>query len=190
MTETAPAQAQAVATPRPLAPAQGERVDALSVTFSWSPVEGAEDYVLQVATESDFQAPLVSLHTGPVTSVTLYDALPKAQEQEIVWRVRAANQSAWGPAARFVAVDPEAVFSQEVEEAAEPTADPEWEARREELLAAMALEEQDQVSSRQVAIALGVIVVSFLVLFLVLLVAGQVVYQEEIYDGIRRIGGG
>jgi len=184
MPETASAPAQAVAAPHPLSPNGGERVDALTVEFSWSAVPGAEDYVLEVASDGDFKEPLVSLHTGPTTSVTLYDSLPAEQEQEVHWRVRAADRKAWGPAGHFRALDPEALFDLEAERAAAeapPAVHPEWEARRAEATAALSLEDREMVNPTQVALVLGVIVVSFVLLLLVLLFMGQVTFQGEVF---------
>lgn len=86
--------------PTPLAPEND--VDLIySPTLSWTAVEGAKQYVLEIDTEDDFPSPQTC--TCYTTNFTWYKNL--SNDQEYYWRVKAVdnakNSSPWSPVRRF-----------------------------------------------------------------------------------------
>ena len=91
--------------PRPISPADNARVPYL-VTFRWSEVPGSAGYVIQVAEDEAFAAPLLVDDTvvDPVFEVGLPVAGP------LWWRVRAVGETGapgpWSAIRRFGIVPP------------------------------------------------------------------------------------
>lgn len=81
--------------PQPVQPVDGDPVDGRAAVFAWEPSPNAVLYELQVAPRPDFATPVAGLSVEPVTSLTLYSALPE-DGSTFYWRVRAQ-----GPADSF-----------------------------------------------------------------------------------------
>ncbi len=88
-------------TPRPVAPADGARVEAGSITFRWEPLSGdaaggSAAYGVQVAGGADFKDLLFDERVGTQPELTL-SSLPRKTGVELYWRVRQQKASgAWG----------------------------------------------------------------------------------------------
>lgn len=85
------AQALVLGTPTLLAPANGAQGVALPPVVSWTAITGAQAYVLQVATTSDFAT--VVTRTATVTSIELPGLL---NNTTYYWRVRAYGSGVYG----------------------------------------------------------------------------------------------
>jgi hypothetical protein len=106
--------------PTPLQPVSGGPVDGEAAVFTWSPPRQAADYELQVATNPDFEAPLVGLPVEPSTSLTLYDVLPQ-DGSTLYWRIRAQRRddafTPWSDPVPFTATTDAQVRSHEADQA-------------------------------------------------------------------------
>ncbi len=87
---------RAMAAPTPLMPVAGAPVDSVSVPMSWTPVDGATAYHLQVTRSPDFSDIDLDLPLGPSSALTLVKLLPQT-DVRYVWRVRAQMASGWTP---------------------------------------------------------------------------------------------
>lgn len=97
---------QALDTPELVAPANAATDQPVAVTLSWSGVDGATSYCVQVATSSDFAAPVVDVDGVTATSYLVNELQPGTT---YYWRVKAKNsllESAFAAAFSFTVVDP------------------------------------------------------------------------------------
>ena len=69
-------------------------VDARDVTFAWEPVEGAEEYHLEVAADSSFESPVVDERVGTATELTP-DVDFAEDGRTYYWRVLARDARGW-----------------------------------------------------------------------------------------------
>lgn len=177
-TSSSPRTAQV---PRPLAPVEGQSIDASAVPFSWSDdVPGP--YTFQLAHDEQFDDVIATITAGDATSVTLYDTLEMGGDADVFWRVRAGQRGAWSAPARFVAADMDRVRAERVEQ--DRLARERSRAALQAHLASeervpVVLPEKSDLTDRGTAIILSVIVISFIVLLVVLMIFGQVTYPAE-----------
>lgn len=75
--------------PRREAVVHGERVH-----FQWKPVEGAGEYVLQVASDQSFDEIVYEQNTGRETAATVEHVF-ETDERTYFWRVEAHNEAGW-----------------------------------------------------------------------------------------------
>lgn len=103
-------------------------VDHRAVTFSWEEIPAASGYHLQVARSEVIADPSVDLTVDQTTSVTLYDVV-SPEASPLHWRVRALYRTAapgpWSSVVSFTVAPP----SDEDEDIAPETVDPESSAR-------------------------------------------------------------
>jgi hypothetical protein len=76
--------------PALVSPKEAHVVDGSAVTFDWTPVAGAADYVLQVAADTQFDQVVFEEGTGDATSLTVYDVFP-VDGKSYYWRVIARD---------------------------------------------------------------------------------------------------
>ena len=91
--------------PTPLHPTAGDTLQNDAPAFSWSDVDGATAYHLQVAPTDAFETLLFDSSVGNHTSLTVYDAVPQ-DGGTYYWRVRAettGGPTAWSTPASFTA---------------------------------------------------------------------------------------
>jgi hypothetical protein len=165
--------------PQPETPAEGALVDAKTVPFAWSEVPGADNYVLQVAADPNFEDVLVTLSTGPTTALTLYDTLHPHDETDLHWRVRAESARRWSPTACFRPISDRVIAEHRARREQEAAARAEAFVQRETVDIHRPPEEEPLVSDRMALVVLATIVLSFLLLLAVLFVFGQVIYPPE-----------
>jgi len=90
------------ASPDLVAPRDATAVDGQQVTFAWEPVDGADQYRLQIAETARFGNFVLDEAVGNETAVTVGNQLP-TDGQTLFWRVIAGAGEDWG--------DPSAVES-------------------------------------------------------------------------------
>jgi hypothetical protein len=126
--------------PSPLGPVAGAPVDAASLALSWTPVDGASEYHVQIARDPEFAHLDLDLGLGPAAALTLVQMLPQVGVRYL-WRVRAQAAGTWtewsAPATFRAATDDEADAHAERHAAARTAAD---QQRAREALAAAAHE--------------------------------------------------
>ena len=94
-------------TPRLVAPREASVVDGNAVTFVWEPVEDAEEYILQVASDAKFNTLVIDENVEQQTAVTVGGYFP-TDEQTFFWRVLAVSGDIVSPGERvesFIATD-------------------------------------------------------------------------------------
>lgn len=161
--------------PRPLSPLNGTHVEASAAPFSWRGAAGAKGYVLQVARDTGFSDEVLTVDAGPATSLTVYGMLEPG-ERELFWRVRdAANPEGWSGYGRFIAATDAAVENYRSEQATaqvKETKDAEQQraAWGAELDLVPLHERETSLTSTADAMLLIAMMVSFLAVFVVLLV--------------------
>lgn len=87
--------------PTLLSPPDGDTIAAAEIIFSWSAVDGAAYYRLEIARDSGFASPLVSEGEISAISYTLDNSgaiSPLTGEGTYFWQVTAYSEDAgWGP---------------------------------------------------------------------------------------------
>ena len=94
-------------TPRLVAPREASVVNGNAVTFVWEPVEDAEEYILQVASDAKFNTLVIDENVEQQTAVTVGGYFP-TDEQTFFWRVLAVSGDIVSPGERvesFIAAD-------------------------------------------------------------------------------------
>ena len=92
-----------------VSPREEHTVSGEDVTFEWEPVEGALEYRLQVAADTEFEDVLLDRSVGTETSLAAKEDFPEDQHT-FFWRVLVRNEVGWGGADRiesFLSVTPE-----------------------------------------------------------------------------------
>ena len=119
--------------PTPLQPVDGGPVDGEAAVFTWSPPHQAAGYELQVASDPDFETPVVGLSLDRSTSLTLYDVLPQ-DGSTLYWRIRAERRdeifTPWSDPVPFTATTDAQVRSHEADQAPDEAPDEEQRAER------------------------------------------------------------
>lgn len=82
--------------PTPLMPVAGAPADATSLGLSWTPVDGASSYNVQITRSPDFSDVDLDLPLGPSSALTLVRLLPELGVR-YAWRVRAQVAGKWTP---------------------------------------------------------------------------------------------
>jgi hypothetical protein len=167
--------------PRPLAPIDGQHVDASAVPFSWSD-ELPGPYVFQLARDEQFEDVIATITAGDASSLTLYDTLDVGGDSDVFWRVRSGERGAWCAPAHFVAADMDRVRADRAEQdrlARQRSREALQQHLADEDRVPVVLPEKADLSDRGTAIILGVIVISFILLLVILMVFGQVTYPAE-----------
>lgn len=80
--------------PSLLTPRREQVVYGDRVRFEWEPVEGAEEYVLQVASDQTFDEVVYEQNTGLETAATVEHVF-ETDERTYFWRVEAHNEAGW-----------------------------------------------------------------------------------------------
>lgn len=83
---------EAFSAPSLVAPTDAVSVDGSEVTFVWEPVEGVENYLLQVAPTARFQDSVLDTDVGTETAVTVGNQLP-TDGQTLFWRVLVESEA-------------------------------------------------------------------------------------------------
>ena len=92
-----------------VSPKEEHTVSGEDVSFDWEPVEGALEYRLQVAADTEFEDLLIDESAGTETSATVAEDFPE-DRHTFYWRVLVRNEAGWGGADRiesFLSVTPE-----------------------------------------------------------------------------------
>lgn len=92
-----PSPSRTTTAPQPVSPTGGRGVEGHSAEFSWTSVDDAASYRLQIAPEADFASPYFDAVVDAHTQLTVVDALP-TDGSTCYWRVRveAADAEAAG----------------------------------------------------------------------------------------------
>lgn len=77
-----------------VSPREASVVDGSEVTFVWQPVEGAEAYRVQVATDAAFNSVVYEQEVGEKTALVVTDMFPTTEET-FFWRVLAQVDGTW-----------------------------------------------------------------------------------------------
>ena len=92
-----------------LSPREEHAVSGEDVVFEWEPVEGAQEYRLQVASDTEFENIILEQSTGTEASLETNEEFPEDQHT-FYWRVLVRGEAGWSGADRiesFLAVTPE-----------------------------------------------------------------------------------
>ena len=168
--DDAPASGQFLvdAPPVPIRPIQGDAVDAEAATFTWEGVPEASGYRVQVAPSSAFEEPRVDLTLDQTTQLTLFEELP-GEQSPLYWRLRALfpndTEGPWSEVGRF-GTDPDVEGDVPAEAPADAAPD-EGALDRSPVAAGPAREAR--TSGTAAIVAIGVLVVSFLITILLVM---------------------
>jgi hypothetical protein len=172
---------QKVAVPEPISPREGATVDVKAVAFEWSQVEGRVEYILQVARDAEFDDVVVAISAGETTAVTLYHTLDAYADTDLYWRVRAGERGSWGPAASFHAAGADRLTAERAQREraaqAQVRATLERHLEGEHRMPVVLPDETD--SDRRIALILGLLVMSFVILIVILFMFGWITYPAE-----------
>ena len=83
-----------------LSPREEHAVSGEDVVFDWEPVEGAKEYRLQVAADTEFENILLEQSTGTDTSLESNEEFPEDQHT-FYWRVLVRGEAGWSGADRI-----------------------------------------------------------------------------------------
>ena len=92
-----------------LSPREEHAVSGEDVTFEWEPVEGAQEYRLQVAADTEFETLVLDQSVGTETSLDTSEDFPE-DRHTFYWRVLVRGEAGWSGADRiesFLSVTPE-----------------------------------------------------------------------------------
>ena len=165
------------APPVPIRPIQGDAVDAEAVTFTWEGVPEASGYHVQVGVSPDDDDPIVDLTLDQTTTLTLFEELPQRADG-LYWRVRGLfpNDTAgpWSDTGEFgtdpdVEPDVAAVAERQADDPPEARDEPASSVERSAVASGPA--RTARTSGAAALIAIGLLVVSFLVTILLILLA-------------------
>lgn len=166
------------APPVPIRPIQGDAVDAEAATFTWEGVPEASGYHVQVGPSPDVGDPIVDLTLDQTTTLTLFGELPQERD-ELYWRVRALfpNNTAgpWSGTSGFGTdpdVEPDVPVGTEHEAPEEETDAPDEPSPSVERSAVAAGPAREaRTSSTMAMLAIGLLVVSFILTIVLVLIS-------------------
>ncbi|MEF8938602.1 MAG: DNA-binding protein [Salinivenus sp.] len=166
------------APPVPIRPIQGDAVDAEAATFTWEGVPEASGYRVQVGPSPDVGDPIVDLTLDQTTTLTLFGELPRERD-ELYWRVCALfpNNTAgpWSETSGFGTdpdVEPDVPVGTEHEAPEEETDAPDEPSPSVERSAVAAGPAREaRTSSTAAMLAIGLLVVSFILTIVLVLMS-------------------
>lgn len=96
MADTEATSVQAPGSPTLVSPREAAVVGGEEVTFVWRPVDTADEYYIEVASDAKFSNRVLEENVGDKTAVTVGDIFD-TDERTYFWRVLAKNEAGWSP---------------------------------------------------------------------------------------------